>query len=576
MFSGKSSIVMLLLGFMTYTGSITIDGVDISRVPRRKLRNVITTITQENLDLDGTVRDNLYPWAGISSRHEDKLNPLAVGGLLDRLGLLHILGEDGEKLDSPMSELGLSYGQNQLMGIARSCLRHLSNDTRIIVMDEATSSLDHETEAMVLQVFKEIFFDCTVLTVAHRTETLDDYPMILNVADGRVTLTKRPETSQQSAAKAAQPIGAEPPQPASEQAEPFVLPNRLISRAEFTKLSENATKEQILQLAALVDLGPPDAPFYNPPPVKLPKHTPKPGTPKWHPSTAAGPSELRTPEDIAQEERWAARLSTSSSRSARSAATDARSSRAIPQRTSPRVYSGSPRLSTSSDRSTRYPAAEAGPSNASSPRTSSQSFPRVTGPYAPENLHVLYPFGYPARSGAGLQSAPFETNEESHIEHPRPTGPVPMNPIFNFWLQQSEASRLRNEEIIANGKLVERARERMERTRRQFLWEDKQEAKKKAKAKAKDDAKQVKVEAKQAKAEAKQAAKERQKRAQTETGESSAAGARKAESQPKVIPVQTEAGASSNTGARTSNEGRASSEARGQQSSGLRKEDKTS
>lgn len=540
---------MLLLGFMTYSGSITIDGVDISRVPPKKLRDAITTITQENLDFDGTVRDNLYPWARVSSKHKDKLNPLAVGGLLDRLGLLHLLGEDGEKLDSEMSSLGLSYGQKQLMGIARSCLRHLSNNTRIIVMDEATSSLDHETEAMVLQVFKEIFYDCTILTVAHRTETLQEYPMILNVADGRVTLNKRPETPQPSAAEAtsdaAQQLGAKlppspsvlPPSPSvlppypSEQTEPFVLPNRLISGAEFKRLSENATEEQILQLAALVDLGPPDQ-FYNAPPPKLPKPKYPPGLKKWNPADHYGPTDVSPSYDSSQDNAGSPRLSTSSNRFTGYPVADAGPSSAIPQPTSPQVNPGSPRLSTSSNRSARYPAAEAGPSNASSPRTSSQSFRRVTGPYSPENLHLLYPVGHPAHAAASI---PIQVDPESNTEHARPTGPVPMSPIFDFWLQQSERSRLRNEEIIANGKLIERARERMERTRQHFLWEDAQRAKKKAKEKAKQEAKQVKSEEKQAR-------KEGQKKVQTETGESSAAGARKLESKPKVTPTQTEAG----------------------------------
>lgn len=416
-FSGKSSIVMLLLGFMTYTGRITIDGVDISQVHRRKLRDAITTITQENLDLDGTVRDNLYPWARVSSRHEYKLNPLAIDGLLDRLGLLHILG--AEKLDSQMSKLGLSHGQMQLMGIARSCFRHLSNNTRIIVMDEATSSLDQDTEEMVLQVFKEIFSDCTILTVAHRTETLQRSTLILKVADGKVSVNNRPGSSQgtveEASSNMAQPMGFELPPSHLRRTKPAQLPREYIDAA---------------------DIDTNEVPFPIAPQVQFPG------------------------------------------------------------------------LSTSS------------------------------------NISAMDPTAYPRRNDASLPRTPSQASPESPTQFPRPTEPVPTNPIFNFWLQQSEMSRRENKEYIARAQLVRRTRMHIARTREQFRLE--REAAERAKEKAK------------AKAEAKQTRKRGQKKAQT--GESSGAGTREAKSKPKMIPVQTEAGESVSAGARKSNEDSASSE----------------
>ena len=190
--SGKSSIAMALLGFMEYTGTITIDGINIRRVPRQTLREVITIISQSNFILQGTLRENLFPWSIGLTRDQSQMDPIAAGCLLERLGIMPLLGEDQKNLDREMSELNLSYGQKQLVGIARACLRQISENTKIILLDEATSSLDKETEAMVLEVLNDIFKDCTVLSIAHRTETLHNVNLELTMSRGRlVSLVSR-------------------------------------------------------------------------------------------------------------------------------------------------------------------------------------------------------------------------------------------------------------------------------------------------------------------------------------------------------------------------------------------------
>lgn len=76
-----------LLGFLDYTGQITIDGIDISRIPRRKLRSVITAISQEDLDLEGTVRYNLFPETEDTESSKRAFNDDTAKDLLTRLGL---------------------------------------------------------------------------------------------------------------------------------------------------------------------------------------------------------------------------------------------------------------------------------------------------------------------------------------------------------------------------------------------------------------------------------------------------------------------------------------------------------
>ena len=115
--------------------------------------------------------------------------------VLKQLGLLEIVKQRGG-LDADMLKLGLSHGQKQLMCIARSCLRNASRGTKIIVLDEATSNLDHTTETMVLNMLHELFDECTVIMIAHRTETLDRVNMIVEVADGKIESIKNTEPRQ--------------------------------------------------------------------------------------------------------------------------------------------------------------------------------------------------------------------------------------------------------------------------------------------------------------------------------------------------------------------------------------------
>lgn len=177
---------MALLGFMDYTGTIAIDGVNIARVPRQRVREVITTIAQGHLVFTGTFRENLFPWSIGVAKEQSEMDPFIAGDLLEKLGIIALLGENQEKLDKNISEAELSHGQKQLISITRSCLRQITQNTKIIILDEATSSLDTETEKKVLEVLNEVFSDCTVLAIAHRTETLEGTNLTVTMSDGKV------------------------------------------------------------------------------------------------------------------------------------------------------------------------------------------------------------------------------------------------------------------------------------------------------------------------------------------------------------------------------------------------------
>lgn len=172
---------------LEYSGTITIDGVDISTIQHDELRSrIITTITQDAIELMGTVRDNLVPYEG---QKDGTLNESLLYDALDKMELRdHIQSQGG--LDAPLESIGLSQGQMQLLCIARAMLHHKHTKSRIIIMDEATSNMDVDLDRNVQEILTDFFVDCTMLTVAHRTETLQGCNMYIDMADGGIIGTR--------------------------------------------------------------------------------------------------------------------------------------------------------------------------------------------------------------------------------------------------------------------------------------------------------------------------------------------------------------------------------------------------
>jgi ATP-binding cassette subfamily C (CFTR/MRP) protein 4 len=175
--SGKSSLIHAL--FRTYEpqGLIEIDGIPISDIDLLTLRSSISIVPQNTFCFKGTIRFNLDPF-DISD--DDRL-----WEALDAVGLKETFFLSPEKLHTPVEENGLNFsqGERQLICLARAVLRR----TKIIVMDEATSSLDHESDRLIQTVFrKKEFADTTILTIAHRLDTIMDYDKVLILEDGHV------------------------------------------------------------------------------------------------------------------------------------------------------------------------------------------------------------------------------------------------------------------------------------------------------------------------------------------------------------------------------------------------------
>lgn len=174
-FSGKSSLVLTIVHLLELqTGTVLIDGVDAATLPRQTLRSRITTLPQDPVKIEGTVRENLDPL----KRHAGRDGDLTAA--LEKTRIWPAVNAHGG-LDADFEEVGLSHGQQQLFCLARAVLEKES--TKIILLDEATSSVDRNTEDEVRRVLREEFGACTVVEVAHKLEAVVGYANTVLVLD---------------------------------------------------------------------------------------------------------------------------------------------------------------------------------------------------------------------------------------------------------------------------------------------------------------------------------------------------------------------------------------------------------
>jgi ABC-type multidrug transport system fused ATPase/permease subunit len=158
-------------------GALLIDGVDASEVPLPRLRRALCVVPQQPVLFAGSVRFNLDPSAG----HVDDAAAWRALGLVRLAPVVRAMPGG---LDAEVGDGGdqFSVGQRQLLCLARAVL----HDSRVLVLDEATASTDAATDAQVQHMLRTTFRGRTIITVAHRLDTVADYDRILVLDQGRV------------------------------------------------------------------------------------------------------------------------------------------------------------------------------------------------------------------------------------------------------------------------------------------------------------------------------------------------------------------------------------------------------
>ena len=178
--SGKSTLASLITGVLTpEQGEIKISGNSYNKVDQEKLRTQIGYVTQENVIFTDSIRNNITLWDYQNADSESKLQEVLVSA-----SLTEFINDLDEGLDTQLGDNGLtiSGGQRQRICIARELYR----DIKMLILDEATSSLDSETESRIQSSIESLQGELTLVIVAHRLSTIRKADLILVISQGSI------------------------------------------------------------------------------------------------------------------------------------------------------------------------------------------------------------------------------------------------------------------------------------------------------------------------------------------------------------------------------------------------------
>ena len=180
---GKSTLVSSLFRLLERrTGTIEIDGLDIAKLGLKTLRRRLQIIPQDPVLFEGSIRSNL----GLNYTDQE------LWDALDHVGLKDFVSDLERKLYSPVFINGsnLSFGQRQLFCLCRAMLAK----PKILVLDEATASIDGASDERINYIIKNHFKDTTILSIAHRLDSIGDFDRIMLIDNGEMAEFDKPST----------------------------------------------------------------------------------------------------------------------------------------------------------------------------------------------------------------------------------------------------------------------------------------------------------------------------------------------------------------------------------------------
>lgn len=181
--AGKSSLVAALFRMPQPTGDVTIDDVNIGEINIQSSRRAMSVITQNPVLFTGSLRMNMDPFG----EYEDE----EIWDALEEASLKSMVKKLPWQLNEDIKESGANFsaGERQLLCLARALLKR----SKIIVMDEATANVDHKTDQLIQETIRTKFQQCTVITIAHRLNTVIDYDRVLVLENGQVVEFDNPK-----------------------------------------------------------------------------------------------------------------------------------------------------------------------------------------------------------------------------------------------------------------------------------------------------------------------------------------------------------------------------------------------
>jgi ABC-type multidrug transport system fused ATPase/permease subunit len=179
--SGKSSLITSLFRMLELKeGTIKIDGINLSTLPRQLIRERLNAIPQEPFFMRGSIRLNADPY----SIYTDE----AIITAITKVRLWDLVFSKGG-LDADLDAEFFSQGQRQLFCLARAILRK----SKVVVLDEVTSSVDSKSDELMQRVIRKEFEGCTVIAVAHRLDTILDFDRIALLSSGELKELDTPQ-----------------------------------------------------------------------------------------------------------------------------------------------------------------------------------------------------------------------------------------------------------------------------------------------------------------------------------------------------------------------------------------------